>query len=396
MLDAAGRETLVHAVEAAAAACDAMLLADYGLGVLPDDVARRAIDACRARGIPVVVDSRYRAFAFRGATVATPNEVEAMAALGLESETELLDGKRLARSLSEAGIENVLVTRGSKGMVVCGPRGEVTSIGIAGSRQATDVTGAGDTVAASGVAGAGRGGLARRGGAYGYLRRRRGGYETRHRHRLTRRGARPDRNGRREPFVKRSAARIFHDLPDLCAFVASSRARRVVLANGCFDPLHVGHTRYLADAKLHGDFLVVAVNDDAGARRLKGDGRPVVPADDRARLVAALDAVDAVLVFADDDVVRILETLRPQVHAKGTDYTTETVPERAAAVQLGIETVITGDAKTHASREVVARLRATGAPRRRGRSPPHDAARRSRGLAAARRSHPGDTPRLSG
>jgi rfaE bifunctional protein kinase chain/domain len=148
VLDAAGRETLVHAVEAAAAACDAMLLADYGLGVLPDDVARRAIDACRARGIPVVVDSRYRAFAFRGATVATPNEVEAMAALGLESETELLDGKRLARSLSEAGIENVLVTRGSKGMVVCGPRGEVTSIGIAGSRQATDVTGAGDTVAA--------------------------------------------------------------------------------------------------------------------------------------------------------------------------------------------------------------------------------------------------------
>jgi len=162
--------------------------------------------------------------------------------------------------------------------------------------------------------------------------------------------------------VKRSAARIFHDLPDLRAFVASSRARRVVLANGCFDPLHVGHTRYLADAKRHGDFLVVAVNDDAGARRLKGDGRPVLPADDRARLVAALDAVDAVLVFADDDVVRILETLRPQVHAKGTDYTTETVPERAAAVQLGIETVITGDAKTHASREVVARLRATERP----------------------------------
>jgi rfaE bifunctional protein nucleotidyltransferase chain/domain len=159
--------------------------------------------------------------------------------------------------------------------------------------------------------------------------------------------------------VKRAGARIFDNLPALRAFVASSGAHRIVLANGCFDPLHVGHTRYLADAKQHGDFLVVAVNDDAGARRLKGESRPVVPAADRARLVAALEAVDAVLVFADDDVAGILETLRPHVHAKGTDYTTETVPERAVALRLGIETVIAGDAKSHASREVVARLRAT-------------------------------------
>ncbi len=158
--------------------------------------------------------------------------------------------------------------------------------------------------------------------------------------------------------MKREPARIFSDLDALCAFVAGAHARRLVLANGCFDPLHVGHTRYLADAKEHGDFLVVAVNDDAGARRVKGEGRPVVAGADRARLVAALDAVDAVLLFGDDDVVRILEALRPQVHAKGTDYTAETVPERGTAARLGIETVITGDAKSHASREVVARLRA--------------------------------------
>jgi rfaE bifunctional protein kinase chain/domain len=148
MLDAVAREKLGDAVDAAASACDAMLLADYGLGVLPDDIARRAIDACRVRRVPVVVDSRYRAFAFRGATVATPNEVEALAAFGLEDEAELLDGKRLSRTLSENGIESVIVTRGSKGMVVCDSRGAVTNIGIAGSRQATDVTGAGDTVAA--------------------------------------------------------------------------------------------------------------------------------------------------------------------------------------------------------------------------------------------------------
>ncbi len=158
--------------------------------------------------------------------------------------------------------------------------------------------------------------------------------------------------------MKRTGARVFSDLASLCAFVALAGARRVVLANGCFDPLHVGHTRYLSDAKGHGDFLVVAVNDDEGARRLKGEGRPVVAAADRARLVAALACVDAVLVFGEDDVARILETIRPQVHAKGTDYTSETVPERGVAERLGIETVIAGDTKTHASREVVARLHA--------------------------------------
>lgn len=156
--------------------------------------------------------------------------------------------------------------------------------------------------------------------------------------------------------MKRAPARIFADMVALQAFVRESGAQRVVLANGCFDPLHVGHTRYLSDAKSHGDLLVVAVNDDAGARRLKGATRPVVAAADRARLIAALDAVDAVLVFSDDDVARILESLRPGVHAKGTDYTAETVPERAVAARLGIETVIAGDAKTHASRDVVARL----------------------------------------
>mgnify|MGYP001157992631 CR=1 FL=1 len=147
-LDADAHARLLGAAESAAATCDAMLLADYGLGVLNDSVARRAIDACRARKVPVVVDSRYRALAFRGATVATPNEVEAMAALGLEREADLLDGTRLARALAQAGIDNLLVTRGSKGMVVCGAKGDLATIGIAGTRQATDVTGAGDTVAA--------------------------------------------------------------------------------------------------------------------------------------------------------------------------------------------------------------------------------------------------------
>jgi rfaE bifunctional protein nucleotidyltransferase chain/domain len=134
----------------------------------------------------------------------------------------------------------------------------------------------------------------------------------------------------------------------------------VVLANGSFDPLHVGHVRYLEDARTHGDFLVVALNNDDSTRRLKGRGRPVVDEAARARLLAALAAVDAVLLFGDDNVEGILETLRPAVHAKGTDYTASTVPEAGVSRRLGIRTVITGDPKAHASREIVARIRSTG------------------------------------
>jgi rfaE bifunctional protein nucleotidyltransferase chain/domain len=165
--------------------------------------------------------------------------------------------------------------------------------------------------------------------------------------------------------TRRPAAPVFRSLDALADALRDTGAKRVVLANGCFDPLHVGHVRYLWDARAHGDFLLVAVNDDAGARRLKGDGRPAVGEDDRAAIIAALRCVDAVLVFGrenagDDNVAVVLEHIRPAVHAKGTDYTVDTVPEREVAKRLGIETVITGDAKSHASRVIVERVRARG------------------------------------
>lgn len=155
-------------------------------------------------------------------------------------------------------------------------------------------------------------------------------------------------------------APVFDDLAALVSAVRERGAHRVVLANGCFDPLHVGHVRYLIDAARNGDFLVVAINDDESTHRLKGDGRPVVPAGDRARVVAGLDPVGAVLLFSDPDVAVILEGLRPAVHAKGTDYTENTVPEVAHARRLGIETVIAGDPKSHDSRSVVSRMRGGG------------------------------------
>ena len=141
------------------------------------------------------------------------------------------------------------------------------------------------------------------------------------------------------------------------AAIDNGGAQSVVLANGCFDPLHVGHVRYLYGAKEHGGFLVVALNDDGSTRALKGASRPIMPASDRAKLLAGLDMVDAVLIFSARDVTRILTKLRPDYHAKGTDYTADTVPERDTAKELGIKTVIVGDPKSHATREIVDQIR---------------------------------------
>jgi len=157
--------------------------------------------------------------------------------------------------------------------------------------------------------------------------------------------------------MRTPAAVISRDVESVRELAAGAGARVLVLANGCFDPLHVGHVRYLEDARTHGDFLVVALNNDESTRRLKGNDRPIVPELDRATLLAALRCVDAVLLFGTDNVEEILASLRPAVHAKGTDYTEATVPEADAARRLGIRTVITGDAKSHASREIVAKVR---------------------------------------
>jgi rfaE bifunctional protein nucleotidyltransferase chain/domain len=136
--------------------------------------------------------------------------------------------------------------------------------------------------------------------------------------------------------------------------------KRVVIANGCFDLLHVGHVRYLEAARREGDLLVVAINDDASVRRLKGPGRPFLPEADRLRIVRALAPVDIAFLFAEDDLTRVLRALRPDVHAKGTDYTEETVPERETSRAIGCATRIVGDPKRHASRDLIASIRSLG------------------------------------
>jgi len=133
--------------------------------------------------------------------------------------------------------------------------------------------------------------------------------------------------------------------------------QRIVFANGCFDTLHVGHIRYLEGARLEGDVLVVGVNADSSVCNLKGPGRPVLNENARAQLVAALRCVDYVVLFTEPNVESLLEDLRPDVHAKGTDYTLETVPERAIASRLGIRVAIVGDPKHHSTRELLDSIR---------------------------------------
>jgi rfaE bifunctional protein nucleotidyltransferase chain/domain len=140
--------------------------------------------------------------------------------------------------------------------------------------------------------------------------------------------------------------------------VARERAagRTIAFANGCFDLLHVGHVRYLQAAAAEADRLVVAVNDDSSAAALKGPGRPIMPAADRAELVAGLRGVDYVVIFSEPTVESLLKLLQPDVHCKGTDYTIDTVPERAIVQAYRGRTAIVGDAKAHSTRALVARL----------------------------------------
>jgi D-glycero-beta-D-manno-heptose 1-phosphate adenylyltransferase len=144
--------------------------------------------------------------------------------------------------------------------------------------------------------------------------------------------------------------RRLEELPELL------RGKKVILTNGCFDILHVGHLRYLQDARALGEVLVVAINSDSSMRQIKDSGRPILSQEERVALVSALRCVDYVVVFDEPDVSRVLDLLRPSIHAKGTDYTEQTVPERDKVLSYGGAVRITGDAKNHSTRDIIERI----------------------------------------
>lgn len=157
------------------------------------------------------------------------------------------------------------------------------------------------------------------------------------------------------------SGRVFTSDAELAQAIDADRheGRVVGFANGCFDILHVGHVRYLEGAKALVDRLIVAVNDDASVRGLKGEGRPILPGTARAELIAALRCVDYVVLFGEPTVGRLLQTLKPDVHCKGTDYTVESVPEREIVRAYGGRTAIVGDPKDHSTRDLLARIQSS-------------------------------------
>ncbi|HSS21165.1 MAG TPA: adenylyltransferase/cytidyltransferase family protein [Pyrinomonadaceae bacterium] len=160
------------------------------------------------------------------------------------------------------------------------------------------------------------------------------------------------------PSVNLTAISRILDREELVRRVAAEKEKgaRVVLANGCFDVLHAGHIRYLDGARALGDLLVVAINADRQVQRLKGEGRPILTAEERAELVASLDVVDLVTIFAEPTVTELLLALKPDVHAKGTDYTEETVPERDVVRSYGGNVRIVGDPKEHSTSEMLEKV----------------------------------------
>lgn len=159
------------------------------------------------------------------------------------------------------------------------------------------------------------------------------------------------------PKITDPVSRIL-DRDALVARIAAENTKgsRIVLANGCFDILHAGHVRYLEGARALGDLLVVGINSDAQVARLKGEGRPILPERERAELVASLQAVDLVTIFAEPTVTELLLAIKPNVHAKGTDYTEETVPERDVVRSYGGSVRIVGDPKDHSTSEILKKV----------------------------------------
>ena len=294
-----------------------MVLSDYGKGALQDIID--LIDLGRSRNIPIIVDPKGADFTkYRGATLITPNLTEFEAVVGgSDNEDEFVNkGLRLVRELN---LEAILITRGEHGMTLIRPDSPELHL-PARAQEVFDVTGAGDTVisvlAASMAAGDGfADATALANLAAGLVVGKLG----------TAAISGPEL--RRAMLADQNAGRGVMTAEQLQIVVQDSKAHgeKIIFTNGCFDIIHAGHVGYLAEAKRLGDRLVVAINDDDSAHRLKGEGRPINPVERRMSVLAGLEAVDWVVSFSEDTPEPLLESLQPEVLVKGGDYTMDQV-----------------------------------------------------------------------
>ncbi len=359
---------LVRAVQERVRRAGAVVLSDYGKGVLTPLVLQAVLDAARAAGVPVLVDPKGSDYArYRGATLLTPNRREAEEALHRKL-PQLADLPAAARDLiALSGVQAAVITLGPDGMYYRWQEreGHVSTA----ARAVFDVTGAGDTVIAH-LALALAAGLDFEAGvqlanhAAGIVVGKRGAASVTRAELAAALGER----------LKTAGAVLTRaELPRRLADWRAEK-KRIVFTNGCFDILHAGHVAYLREARSRGDALIVGVNDDASVRRLKGEGRPINPLADRMTVLAALEMVDAVVPFGEDTPARIIEEITPDVLVKGQDWAERGVVGREWVERHGGEVVLATLLPGHSTSAIVERLRATsdqGSPtKRRGSTRP--------------------------
>jgi len=356
-LTAADRERLLACVLPRMSGQDALVLSDYAKGVLGAEVCATLIGAARGAGVPVVVDPKGKDFSkYAGATLMTPNRAELALATGTDPQDHdaLLEaGARLRRDL---GLELLALTLSEQGMVLLDQDGRHDIPAVA--REVFDVSGAGDTVIATIAAGLAAG--------LGHL-------DTAHLANLAA-GVVVGRVGTsaitrtdllaaigNEQALEQGAK--VQSLQGLLEQVRLWRAKgeRVVFTNGCFDLLHVGHVTYLERARRYGHRLVVGLNTDASVRGLKGPDRPLIREDDRARVLAALASVDAVVLFDEATPLRLIEALRPDVLAKGADYREEDVVGAAEVKSWGGRVVLVPLVEDRSTSGIIRRMQGGGA-----------------------------------
>jgi D-beta-D-heptose 7-phosphate kinase/D-beta-D-heptose 1-phosphate adenosyltransferase len=324
-------DALVELAEELIAKADAILLSDYGKGLITRPLVARLAALAEAAGKVIIADPKGLDFTkYAGISLLTPNRREAALAAGIE----ISDQKSLTaagnRLLEKSGVQKILITCGKDGMVFFEP-GKKTLRFSTRAREVYDVSGAGDTVVA--VLGLGiAAGLSFRqaislantaaGIVVGKV-----GTATVSRSELSR----ALQSGQEKSFSKQ---KTINELAQLCRRMHKDH-KRIVLTNGCFDLLHVGHIQLLASSKQLGDVLIVALDDDESVKGLKGAGRPVIGAAQRVRILSALDSVDYVVVFATRDLDKVIEAVQPDVLTKGSNYNTAKVLGRKIVEQYG-------------------------------------------------------------
>ena len=324
-----------------------IVLSDYNKGVLTPAVIASAISAATHAGIPVLVDPKGKDFTrYGGATLLTPNRKEAEAASGISiTDTESL-GRAAAVIMDATGLQYLLITRSEEGMSLFSQAGDIVHIPTV-AREVFDVSGAGDTVLATLAVGIASGfGMAESarlanvaaGIAVGKL-----GTSV----------VTPQELINAVSLAHKDSHAKIKSLAELSPLIAAekSKGKRIVFTNGCFDLLHAGHVKYLQKARSLGDLLVLGLNSDASVRRLKGAKRPLIDQDERAHLLAALDCIDYIIIFNEDTPLELIRTLKPQILAKGGDYSLNGVVGREFVESYGgrveLITFVDGKSTTH-------------------------------------------------